>query len=1108
MSRRQPPAGVDAEFWFSLPSDVQDEVAASVAQGTQAGPPSLPRPSRASKDPVVLDDSDDDVMIISETRSAASVPKRQQHREDLDTESGRLARELQAEEMVRAGLGVKHAQLDYETVLFDDPPPPPGPSNLDWFHGLQNRRTAPSSSKKPTAKAPTRKRKRAPSPKVVVDSDSETGDESTPVVRWKFDKGKQRAPQVASDRDSGTDSDDGGNVTGNDDDEQRWMVTRLDENSVFIPKDSRIGIEDHTLGDTAPAAETTEPGKPKGSPSKITDFFAKPNAAGSSSFGVVPSANPLPVGQLFRDPDFPPDVSSIDGNKEAANVKKITGQTLSGETITETVAGDGPNKTFYCKCGKPTRLRTVHKANENQGRSFWSCSLPRGQQCDFFMWASGKAAASHSARDLKYEWKRLGRAQGFTLVHGAFDADDVLQGAVGDCWFMAALSVLAQRPDLVSRLFVDLGKPDIGADGRYRIRLFMDGQWKLYSVDDIFPHRPEGDEKSGERAVKSTREQSGAPKLAFAKSSRKPGGRGWQIWCPLVEKAYAKANGSYRSINGGWVAEGLHDLTGFPTEVISFNHRNFDSELLWARLLAFIDSGLLVGAACMKSGDGLVGMHAYSVLDARDVFGHQVGRQSKLTDFFGGLGKTLDGKAQPIEARGGPGHVEGGLRLVRVRNPWGCHPWTGAWSRKSELWTPKLKAELGFTEKDDGTFWMSYEDFITRFMSIDILHCHSKWFSGHKQLVIPQGKSVSDRALEVRVTEPTWLYLSILQPGKRGRAGEKYWYSDVSILVIRQHGADFTVVEDIRLSAPRRSAHLELMLDDPKATYHLFFFSISREIGLRDKAVMTPARKRVVKLDQDVNLIARVFANKPLSMRLSRSFDGVWNAGETKGPASKKAASSGVVEPARKFFDDFFATILSAIISAAGDKGQRLQGFSSMGQPARVDTRILRENVRLDIYEAAGMGIAVVENRNPIRGVRLRFMLHAGDEDATNLLQPKKATRKAKAPQQQAQQEPGGGYRLDGQTVGGANAASASTNASFDCDADAVDDDGRRWEYVGPRMRSVVAAVPMPQAYEEEMLGHSMFALDRLEFETWELGAKDFDDALDVCRRRSFWSNI
>lgn len=53
-----------------------------------------------------------------------------------------------------------------------------------------------------------------------------------------------------------------------------------------------------------------------------------------------------------------------------------------------------------------------------------------------------------------------------------------------------------------------------------------------------------------------------------------------------------------------------------------------------------------------------------------------------------------------------------GLRLVCLRNPWGSHEWTGRFSDNSSDWTAELKEECGFTEEEDGTFWMLYDDFV------------------------------------------------------------------------------------------------------------------------------------------------------------------------------------------------------------------------------------------------------------------------------------------------------------------------------------------------------------------------------------------------------------
>lgn len=39
---------------------------------------------------------------------------------------------------------------------------------------------------------------------------------------------------------------------------------------------------------------------------------------------------------------------------------------------------------------------------------------------------------------------------------------------------------------------------------------------------------------------------------------------GNELWCILVEKAWAKINSDYCSINGGFARDALHDLTGAP----------------------------------------------------------------------------------------------------------------------------------------------------------------------------------------------------------------------------------------------------------------------------------------------------------------------------------------------------------------------------------------------------------------------------------------------------------------------------------------------------------------------------------------------------------------
>ena len=47
-------------------------------------------------------------------------------------------------------------------------------------------------------------------------------------------------------------------------------------------------------------------------------------------------------------------------------------------------------------------------------------------------------------------------------------------------------------------------------------------------------------------------------------------------------------------------------------------------------------------------------------------------------------------------------------KLMRIRNPWGQHEWTGDYSDKSHLWTQSLKKELGWINEEDGIFFMPF----------------------------------------------------------------------------------------------------------------------------------------------------------------------------------------------------------------------------------------------------------------------------------------------------------------------------------------------------------------------------------------------------------------
>jgi len=426
----------------------------------------------------------------------------------------------------------------------------------------------------------------------------------------------------------------------------------------------------------------------------------------------------------FEDSDFPAEPKSICGRDE------------------ETTQ---PSSEPRCRCSKACKKSEVKKEGSTKGRPYWHCESRR---CGFFAWAD-----SEHRRHSKIWWQRF---PDFLVVSDfGFRAEDLKQGGVGDCWFLSALAVVAERPDLILRLFG--GETTRTAAGFYQVNLFLDGEWKAINIDDRLPctdqqRRPDG---SG---------------LAFSRAD------GQQLWVPLLEKAYAKAHGSYRAISGGEIAEALLDLTGCPTESIDFDEPGFNPQELWQRLMDFKAQGFPMGCATAGNPElrevGLCGNHAYSVLDVREIFD---------TRFMG------------RELGYGGAQEDGMVRLLRIRNPHGVGEWNGEWSDKSTEWTESLSSDLGCTGVDDGTFWMDYTHFLMAFQVVDVCLAHRGWHAASFQNAFcakSSGSRICKYMYELRCERATVLYAMALQPTKRGawcREDRKKSYKpgDVSLLLLR-----------------------------------------------------------------------------------------------------------------------------------------------------------------------------------------------------------------------------------------------------------------------------------------------------------------------------------
>lgn len=115
-----------------------------------------------------------------------------------------------------------------------------------------------------------------------------------------------------------------------------------------------------------------------------------------------------------------------------------------------------------------------------------------------------------------------------------------------------------------------------------------------------------------------------------------------------------------------------------------------------------------------------------------------------------------------------------GVRLVRLRNPWGDHEWTGDWSDKSACWTQKTKQAFDVEVDDhDGAFWMSDGDFLKHFSCVDVAFFDRSWATARSKLTTI-GASMCNQLLRFEVNAPARGFLSLLQNDHRIKGSPSY----------------------------------------------------------------------------------------------------------------------------------------------------------------------------------------------------------------------------------------------------------------------------------------------------------------------------------------------
>ncbi|KAI9596505.1 hypothetical protein BDF19DRAFT_412595 [Syncephalis fuscata] len=285
----------------------------------------------------------------------------------------------------------------------------------------------------------------------------------------------------------------------------------------------------------------------------------------------------------------------------------------------------------------------------------------------------------------------------------------VIQGSIGNCWLVATIGLVAQRPNLMRRLVPYMHRQNwspahvVRNPSVYRFQFYRLGRWVEVVVDDLLPY----DTING--------------RLLFARSTDPN-----EFWVSLVEKAYAKLLGSYDVLDAGSAADAILDFTSAVVESWPIRHplplptgtdgRSPEAKKRRKAMKEEMDSrgnrceaiyldGVTgptlpfpsAGSVPSILPDGLMSGHSYGILDVVELF--------------------------PSSARRRPIH-----RLVLLLDPWGEANWRGRWS----AWAHNDWDQLPWwhsiplrnrANRLEGIFWMSFDDFQARFDVIQVGRC-------------------------------------------------------------------------------------------------------------------------------------------------------------------------------------------------------------------------------------------------------------------------------------------------------------------------------------------------------------------------------------------------
>jgi hypothetical protein len=305
---------------------------------------------------------------------------------------------------------------------------------------------------------------------------------------------------------------------------------------------------------------------------------------------------------------------------------------------------------------------------------------------------------------------------------------------------------LAENPKRLKMLFPKL---DFSNSGAIPVKIFLHGEPCTVVVDDYYPFIQTDDNKL---------------QLAFGTFNPKTK----NTWPMIVEKVWAKLNYTFEDIIAGNSGEAFEFLSPAPIETY---YHDVHKDTLFEEIKIADDKDYIICTDITETDTtninylskmGLITNHAYTIIDVAEI---------------------CDPKGNKI-------------RLLKIRNPWGSNEWTGDWSDNSTKWTPEIKKILNYDNEDDGTFWISYEDFCKFYTTTHICMIHTDYFFVNQKFMYD--KDLAFNLVKIEVNKNTKGFFVVNQKNARiyrnAKGVEGFENKYCSVITFREEDGKYTYI--------------------------------------------------------------------------------------------------------------------------------------------------------------------------------------------------------------------------------------------------------------------------------------------------------------------------